>query len=54
VETELIKTPQNYDVAQNLNCFKEKNKTKQNILNDAAHQIRFLSFTYIPPFRPPK
>jgi hypothetical protein len=51
VETALIKTPQNYDVAQNLNCLKEKNKTKQNILNDAAHQIRF---TYITSFRPPK
>ena len=26
----------------------------KHILNNAAHQIWFLSFTYIPPFRPPK
>jgi hypothetical protein len=30
VETALIKTPQNYDVAQKLNCLKEKNKTNKN------------------------
>jgi hypothetical protein len=45
VETALIKTPQNYDVAQKLNCSKEKKQNQQNILNDAAHQICFLSFT---------
>jgi hypothetical protein len=30
VETALIKTPQSYDVAQKLNCLKEKNKTNKN------------------------